>query len=277
MSRWFRHYAGMMRDDKLVRVAIRSKQSIERVQWVWGAVLESAAEIDDAGLYEVDSAEIAYFLRADEADIRAVLDGLADAGRVAENRVVHWSARQFQSDRSAERQAKYRDKKRAQVRDGDDQQRSGDGVVTSLSQPSDAPETETELDTEAKKIRAPKGAVDSPEFDAFWSVYPEKVGKGAARKAFPVALSKAPIETLIAGVRRYIATKPSDRNYCHPSTWLNEERWSDEPTAPPVRGSPARPIESLIDSLVNQMDYADANATTQIEGYSAPPRRISAH
>jgi hypothetical protein len=31
MSRWFRHYAGMMRDDKLVRVAIRSKQTIERV------------------------------------------------------------------------------------------------------------------------------------------------------------------------------------------------------------------------------------------------------
>ena len=28
MSRWFRHFdAGMMRDDKLVRVAIRSKQN----------------------------------------------------------------------------------------------------------------------------------------------------------------------------------------------------------------------------------------------------------
>ena len=43
MSRWFRHYAGMMRDDKLVRAAIKSKQSIERVLWIWGAVLESAA------------------------------------------------------------------------------------------------------------------------------------------------------------------------------------------------------------------------------------------
>jgi hypothetical protein len=36
MSRWFRHYAGMMRDDKLVRVAIRSGQTIERVVWVYG-------------------------------------------------------------------------------------------------------------------------------------------------------------------------------------------------------------------------------------------------
>jgi hypothetical protein len=49
VSRWFRHYAGMMRDDKLVRVAIRSGQAIERVCWIWGAILESAAEIDNGG------------------------------------------------------------------------------------------------------------------------------------------------------------------------------------------------------------------------------------
>ena len=50
MSRWFRHYAGMMRDDKLVRIAIKTKQPIERVLWIWGAILESAAEIDDNGV-----------------------------------------------------------------------------------------------------------------------------------------------------------------------------------------------------------------------------------
>ena len=31
MSRWFRHYAGMMRDDKPVRIAIKTKQPIERI------------------------------------------------------------------------------------------------------------------------------------------------------------------------------------------------------------------------------------------------------
>ena len=30
MSRWFRHYAGLCRDEKLVSVAIKSKQPIER-------------------------------------------------------------------------------------------------------------------------------------------------------------------------------------------------------------------------------------------------------
>jgi hypothetical protein len=99
VSRWFRHYAGMMRDDKLVRVAIRSGQTIERVCWVWAAILESAAEIDDEGRYDFDAAEAAYFLRADQSDVDAIETGLADAGRVAAGAVVKWGDRQYQSDR----------------------------------------------------------------------------------------------------------------------------------------------------------------------------------
>lgn len=155
MSRWFRHYAGMMRDDKLVRVAIRSKQTIERVVWVWGAILESAAEIDDAGRYDFDAAEAAYFLRADEADIHAIENGLADAGRVAAGCVVKWGDRQFKSDRSAARQADYRERKRAQVGGSDDQQKVNDARVTSLSRHGDAPETESETELEKKETPKP--------------------------------------------------------------------------------------------------------------------------
>jgi hypothetical protein len=105
MSRWFRHYAGMMRDDKLVRVAIRSKQTIERVVWVYGAILESAAEIDDGDMI-LDAAEIAYFLRADEADVAAVVANWSRSG--LRHCWVVWSSGtatvSFKSDRSAERQ-----------------------------------------------------------------------------------------------------------------------------------------------------------------------------
>ncbi len=62
MSRWFRHYAGLARDDKLVRVALKSKQPVERVMWVWVAILESASEINDGGRYDFDADEAAYFL-----------------------------------------------------------------------------------------------------------------------------------------------------------------------------------------------------------------------
>lgn len=100
MSRWFRHYAGMMRDDKLVRVAVKSKQTVERVTWIWGAILESAAEIDDGGRYEIDHEEIAYFLRAEVDDIAAIEAALAVAGRVEDGRVAKWKDRQFQADRT---------------------------------------------------------------------------------------------------------------------------------------------------------------------------------
>jgi hypothetical protein len=150
MSRWFRHYAGMMRDDKLVRVAIRSKQTIERVVWVYAAILESAAEIDDAGRYDLDAAEAAYFLRADEDDVVGIMRELQVAGRIAEGCVVKWGDRQFQSDRSAERVARHRAKKRQDnVGDG-----RGNGAVTLQEQPRNSPETETELEKESSEANA---------------------------------------------------------------------------------------------------------------------------
>lgn len=158
MSRWFRHYAGMMRDDKLVRVAIRSGQTIERVVWIWGAILESASEIDDNGNYDLDAPEIAYFLRADLSDVEAVLGALESSGRISKSCVVKWGNRQFSSDTSAERQRRYRDKKRQQETEVREAETSCDGEVTSPSRHRDAPETETELDTELKKKTEPKGS-----------------------------------------------------------------------------------------------------------------------
>jgi hypothetical protein len=167
MSRWFRHYAGMMRDDKLVRVAIRSGQTIERVVWIWGAILESAAEIDDGGRFDVDAAEVAYFLRADISDVDAVLGALEVSGRIGAGAVVKWSDRQFQSDRSAERQRRYRDKKR----NGDDNDHppSGNDGVTSPSRHRDAPEAETETNTEKKDANASSSA--SLEVDQAFSAW----------------------------------------------------------------------------------------------------------
>lgn len=158
MSRWFRHYAGMMRDEKLVRVAIKSKQPIERVLWVWGAILESASEIDDNGRFDLDPAEVAYFLRTDEGDVDAVLAALTGAGRLAGGCVVNWGDRQFSSDRSKERQAAYRERKRAQnlgpVADEDAQ----NVTVTSRDAEVTLQETETETD-----ILGPNGPCASPD------------------------------------------------------------------------------------------------------------------
>jgi len=61
--------------------------------------------------------------------------------------------------------------------------------------------------------------------------YPHKVGKGAAERAWPKALSLTNLDQLCAAVRRYVDAKPLDRPWCNPATWLNQRRWEDEPKA----------------------------------------------
>lgn len=165
MSRWFRHYAGMMRDEKLVRVAIKSKQPIERVLWVWGAILESAAEIDEEGRYDLDAAEVAYFLRTDEDDVGAILASLADAGRVAGTLVVNWGDRQFSSDRSKDRQAAYRERKRAEKGGSEGKNGHANDRVTSPSRHDDNGVTaqETEAETEDLEPDGSRASGDAPE------------------------------------------------------------------------------------------------------------------
>ena len=67
------------------------------------------------------------------------------------------------------------------------------------------------------------------EFEEWWSRYPLKVGKGAAEKSFLRAKSdfSVTLESLLRAVDSYIASKPKDQAYCHPTTWLNQRRWED--------------------------------------------------
>jgi len=180
----------MMRDEKLVRVAIKSKQPIERVLWVWGAILESAAEVDDNGRYDLDPAEIAYFLRADEDDIVALLGAFSAAGRVDSGIVVNWGTRQFSSDRSKERVAAHRERKRAERADGDDRNEAGNGDVTLQERDGNSPETEAETEAEELEAKASCASDEAhtlkPEhFVESWNRLAGRLGKPAVRDLTP--------------------------------------------------------------------------------------------
>lgn len=71
----------------------------------------------------------------------------------------------------------------------------------------------------------------SLDFEEFWSVVPRKVGKGAARAKYEAALKKTDAATLFAAMKAYAETRAGqDEQYtAHPATWLNQERWTDEP------------------------------------------------
>jgi len=75
------------------------------------------------------------------------------------------------------------------------------------------------------------GSSSSDAFDEFWRAWPNRVAKAAARKAFKKALEVTTLEAILQGVARYIQNKPAYADYCHPSTWLNQERWEDAPAS----------------------------------------------
>ena len=84
------------------------------------------------------------------------------------------------------------------------------------------------LSSEAK---ASSESAKSVEFDEFWKSYPHKKAKGAARKAYLKARKAVDHGTLVGAIAAQIGWGVwSDPDYSpHAATWLNDERWSDEP------------------------------------------------
>jgi hypothetical protein len=67
------------------------------------------------------------------------------------------------------------------------------------------------------------------EFEDFWAVYPRHVAKITAKKAYGKARMVASAAQILDGVARYKQIKPGYADWMHPATWLNQERWTDEP------------------------------------------------
>ena len=76
----------------------------------------------------------------------------------------------------------------------------------------------------------PKSPSEGDAFERFWSVYPRKVGKQSAKRAFERV--KVPLETLVTAVERQKCSDQWAQNngqfIPHPATWLNQGRWDDE-------------------------------------------------
>lgn len=73
-------------------------------------------------------------------------------------------------------------------------------------------------------------AEQASAFDAFWDAYPRKASKGAARTAWAKAIAKADADTIIAAAAAYRDDPNREDGFtAHAATWLNQERWDDEP------------------------------------------------
>lgn len=76
-------------------------------------------------------------------------------------------------------------------------------------------------------------APDSVAFDRFWAIYPRKVGKSAAEKAWAkIKVTTDLFERMAASLAAWTVstdwTKDGGQFIPHASTWLNGKRWEDE-------------------------------------------------
>jgi hypothetical protein len=83
---------------------------------------------------------------------------------------------------------------------------------------------------------------DDPAFTEFWQVYPRKVGKPRARKAWRLALRRKHDPALITdAAERYSGEcdrlRRDPQYIAHPSTWLNDERYLDAEETPAGPGT----------------------------------------
>jgi hypothetical protein len=90
-----------------------------------------------------------------------------------------------------------------------------------------------ELDIDKDKELKPL-AIASPLFDEFWQLWPRREGKANAVKAWQKATKKISESDLVEKARAYVTspTLPQAQFVPHAATWLNGERYNDEPEPP---------------------------------------------
>lgn len=68
------------------------------------------------------------------------------------------------------------------------------------------------------------------QFAALWAMWPRKVAKKAAEKAWTAALKRAKPEIIMSAAESYANSRVGQdhRFTVHASTWLNGDRWEDQ-------------------------------------------------
>lgn len=102
-------------------------------------------------------------------------------------------------------------------------------------------------------------------FARFWQAYPNRTGKGAARKSWTKLNPSEDLTVRILGAIAQQKTWPAwtrddGRFIPHPATWLNQTRWEDEPvqTNPSLLQSHHPKTAGNADALRRFVEHAGA-------------------
>lgn len=97
------------------------------------------------------------------------------------------------------------------------------------------------LKDKEQKPKTKRSPSTTTDFETFWSVYPRRVGKRGAESEFARAVKRATVETILAGAERYRDDPHRQDQFTkHPSTWLHQDCWEDDPLPAPLPSGSAR-------------------------------------
>lgn len=209
---WFRMYSEAVDDEKLRLLAFE-----DRWHFVALLCLKCQGVLDAGDDEKMLQRKVAVKLGLQLRELEAVQLRLQEVGLIGEGfQPIAWNERQYKSDTSAERTRAYRERMK----------RHGDVTVT-------AQETDTDSDSDLKPSSSSVTVIPKAEADFadFWEMYPNKVGKLEAMKAWKKA--KPNLNEVLRALSWQKKTdkwlKNGGQFVPNPSTYINQGRWLDQP------------------------------------------------
>ena len=173
---------------------------------------------------------------------------LCEVGLIASegtgHRIVSWLRWNKSASEMRRESTRDRERKANPVTSDDDGTNTGNDAGTATGNDAGIPDAVAQAEQKQNRSNteqnqttdtAPAAPSKTSDFDAFWSLYPKKVGgKIDAHKAFTKAVKAAGLDVVMAGLTRYANDRNlPDRQFIpNPCTWLNGGRWDDGPCDP---------------------------------------------
>lgn len=127
----------------------------------------------------------------------------------------------------------------------------------------------------------PKPSTNPEAFEEFWRVYPRRIGgKTKTRQAFDAAVKRASVAEVLEGARRFandpnLPSADEARFIPYPTTWLNGDRWEDDPLPPRLSPQRTLPTDDRVPTTTQRVRAAQALKRPEWDHESADVFRTS--
>jgi hypothetical protein len=124
----------------------------------------------------------------------------------------------------------------------------------------------------ASKVKAILSQHQAERFARFWTAYPRKTGRGAAERWWDRHKpDDALLGLILQAVEAHKTCETWRRGFVpHPTTWLNQRRWQDEPASAQPAPAQPRDARAIMDAARARMDMLIAGPQPSPETRSDP-------